>query len=153
MLHLQTGVHFKEVKAFTAGVRAGYDEFDRARRIIADGPRQSDTLFAHGLAHFGRDKGRWRFFDDLLVPPLDRTFAFVQIQNISMLIAQYLDFDVARVQDEFLDKDAVIAEAVQPFALDRFKTFTDILLAIGKPHPLTAAAGRGFHHHRIADFF
>ena len=28
-----------------------------------------------------------------------------------MLVAQHLDFDVARIGDEFLDEDAVVAEA------------------------------------------
>ena len=68
-----------------------------------------------------------------------------------MLVAQHLDFDVARAFDELLDEDAVVAEAVQPLALGRFKAFADILFAIGEAHALAAAAGRGLHHHRIAD--
>ena len=41
---------------------------------------------------------------------LDRAFAFIQIQNIAMLITQYLYFDMAGVEDEFFDKHAVVAE-------------------------------------------
>ena len=79
MLHLQTGVHFKEVKALAARVRARYDKLDRTRRIIAHRARQCDALLAHRLAHLGRDEGRRRFFNDLLMAPLDRTFAFIQV--------------------------------------------------------------------------
>ena len=68
-----------------------------------------------------------------------------------MLVAEDLDLDVARVEDELLDEDAVIAEAVQPLALHAFKALAHIGFAISKAHPLAAAAGAGLHHHRIAD--
>ena len=39
----------------------------------------------------------------------------------------------------------------QPLALGRLEAFAHVLLAIGQPHALAAAAGRRLHHHRIAD--
>ena len=68
-----------------------------------------------------------------------------------MLIAQQLDFDMARVGDELFDEHPVIAEAVQALALGRFKAFAHVGLAEGQPHALAAAACAGLHHHRIAD--
>src|SRR3546814_3779518 len=58
---------------------------------------------------------------------------------------------MARIEDEFLDEDAVVAEAVEPFALGRLKALADVLFLIGEAHALAAAACRGLHHHRIAD--
>src|SRR3546814_10863894 len=49
------------------------------------------------------------------------------------------------------DEDAVVAEAVEPFALGRLKALADVLFLIGEAHALAAAACRGLHHHRIAD--
>ena len=149
---LQPRIHFKEVETLASRIRARHDQLNRPGRIIAHCARQGDALLAHRLTHFGRDERRRCFLDDLLVPPLDRAFAFVQIENIAMLVAQYLDFDMARVQDEFLNKHAVIAETVQPLALGRLEPFAHVRFIIGKPHPLAAAAGAGLHHHRIADF-
>ena len=152
MLHLQAGVHFEEIETFAARVSTRDDQFDRACRIIANCPRQSDALLAHRFAHLWRDKGRRRFLDNLLMSSLDGTFAFVEVQDIAVLVAQYLDLDMARVEDEFLDKHAVVAERVQPLALGRLKAFTHVGLIIGEPHPLAATTGAGLHHHRIADF-
>ena len=103
------------------------------------------------LRIFGRDERRRRFLDHLLVAALDRAFALVQVEDVAVLIAEDLDLDVARVEDELLDEHAVIAERVQPLALGRFKALAHVLLGIGQPHPLAAAASRGLHHHRIAD--
>ena len=74
------------------------------------------------MAHFRRDEGRRRFLDDLLVPALDAALAFVEVEDVAVLVAENLDFDVARIEDEFLDENAVIAEAGQPLALDRKST-------------------------------
>ena len=59
---------------------------------------------------------------------------------------------MARIEDEFLDEDTVVAEAVEPLTLDALEAFADVLLVIGEAHALAAAAGAGLHHHRIADF-
>src|SRR3546814_2862520 len=58
---------------------------------------------------------------------------------------------MARIEDEFLDEDAVVAEAVEPFALGRLEALADVPFLIGEAHALAAAARRGLHHHRIAD--
>ena len=61
---------------------------------------------------------RRRFLDDLLVAPLDRAFALEQVDDVSVLVAKHLDLDVARVLDELLDEDAVVAERAPGLGLD-----------------------------------
>ena len=151
MFHLQASVHFEEVKAFARLVRARNNEFYRTRTVITNGLGQCDALFAHGLAHLRRDEGRRGFFDHLLVAALDRTFTFVEVDHIAVLVAEDLDFDVARVFDKFLYEDALIAEAVQSFALCRFEAILHILIVPREAHALAAAARAGLHHYRIAD--
>src|SRR3546814_13694880 len=58
---------------------------------------------------------------------------------------------MARAFDELLDEDAVVAEAGKPLALHALERLAHVLLGISEPHPLAATAGRGLHHHRIAD--
>jgi len=152
VLHLQTRVHLKEVEAHAGRVCAADDEFDRARTVVADGLRQRDGLLAHGFAHFGRDERRGRLLDDLLVAALDRAFALAEVEHIAVLVAEHLDLDVARLDDELLDEHAVVAEARKPLALGRLEALAHVLLGVSEAHTLAAAAGRGLHHHRIADF-
>ncbi len=57
MFDLQAGVHFEKIEALARLVGTRDDQFDRARAMIIDGPRQRDRLLAHRLAHPGRDEG------------------------------------------------------------------------------------------------
>ena len=82
---------------------------------------------------------------------LDRTIALVQIEDVALLVADQLDFDVARLFDELFDEHAIIAETGQCFAADAVKTFAHVSFAPRQAHALAAAAGRSLHHHRIAD--
>ena len=147
MLDLQAGVHFKEIEAL---VLAG-DEFDRAGGIVIHGLGERDGLLAHLLAGFLVEQRRRGFLDHLLVAALDGAFALAEIDDIAVLVAQHLDFDMARVDDEFFHEDAVVAERALGFGLGARKAFGDFLAGLGDAHALAAAAGGGLENHRIAD--
>jgi hypothetical protein len=127
VLHLEAGVHLQEVEA-AVGAR---DELDRAGGEIADLLCELDGLFAHGAAHLGRDEGRRRFLDHLLVAALDRAVAFVQVDDVAMLVAKQLDLDVAGLFDELLDEDAVVAETGLGLAADAVEAFAQSKAAAG----------------------
>ena len=148
VFHLQTGVHFEEVEVLVAI----HDEFDRTGTGVPNGLGQCDGLFAHGLAGGLIKERRRGLFDDLLVPALNRAFALIQIDAVAMCVAQDLNFDVARLGDEFLDKDTVVAKAVCRLVLGRLEPFAGLVVVPCDAHALTAAPGRGLDHHRIADF-
>jgi hypothetical protein len=78
------------------------------------------------------------------VAALHRAFALAQIDDVAVLIAQHLDLDVARAFDELLDEHAVVAEGGKALALGRLEALAHVALGPGEPHPLAAAAGRGF---------
>ena len=147
VFHLKTRVHLEEVEVPVTID----DEFHSTRAGVAHCLRQSDRLFAHRLTCSFVKERRRRFFDNLLVPALDRTFAFVQVDAVAMGIRQNLNFDVARLGDEFLDKDTVIAKRRRRFVFGRLEAFTRFFVVPRDPHALTAATGRGLDHHRIAD--
>ena len=147
MLDLQPRVHLEEVEAL---VLAG-DEFDRAGGIVVHGFRQRDRLLAHLAAGGLVEQRRRRLLDHLLIAALDRTFALAEIDHVAMLVAEHLDFDVAGIDDEFLDEDAVVAERGFGFGLGEIKTFGDFGRRMRDPHALAAAAGGRLDHHGIAD--
>ena len=59
-----------------------------------------------------------------------------------MGVAQHLNFDVARLGYEFLDKDTVIAKAVGSFVLGGLETFAGLFVVPCDTHALAAAAHR-----------
>ena len=68
-----------------------------------------------------------------------------------MLVAEHLDFDVAGIDDELFDEDAVVAERGFGLGLGEVETFGDFGFRMRDPHALAAAAGGGLDHHGIAD--
>ena len=147
MLDLQAGVHLQEEEAL---VLAG-DEFHRAGGVVIDGFRQRHRLLAHLAARGLVEQRRRRLLDDLLVAALDRAFALAEIDHVAMLVAEHLDFDVAGIDDELFDEDAVVAERRLRFGLGEIEAFGDLALRMRDPHALAAAAGGGLDHHGIAD--
>ena len=59
---------------------------------------------------------------------------------------------MARLGDEFLDENPVIAEEAGRLVLGALKALARLFIVPGNPHALAAAARRGLDHHRIADF-
>ena len=118
MLDLKPRIHFQEEEAL---ILAG-DEFDGAGAVVADGLSERDRLLAHFLARRLVEQRARRFLDDLLIAALDRAFALAEIDHVAVLVAQNLDFDVARIGDEFLDEDAVVAETRFRFGAGAGKT-------------------------------
>ena len=148
MLDLQAGVHFEEVEAL---VLAG-DKLHRAGGIIIDRLGESHRLRAHRGAGRGIEQGRRRLLDDLLIAALDRTFALAEMNHIAVAVAEHLDFDVARIDDEFLDEHAVVAKRRRGLGLRARKTLDHFVGLIGDAHALAAAARRRLQHYGIADF-
>ena len=68
-----------------------------------------------------------------------------------MLIAQHLNFDVARVLDELFDEAAIVAKRRLGFGARELEPFLGFLGVVGDAHSLAAATGGGLDHHRIAD--
>ena len=107
MLDLEPRIHLQEIEA---PVLPG-DELDGAGAVVADRLGERDRLLAHLGARLRVEQRARRFLDDLLVAALDRALALAEIDDVAVLVAQNLDFDVARIGDELLDEDAVVAEA------------------------------------------
>ena len=147
MLDLQPRIHLQEVEALVLAC----DEFDRAGGVVIHGFRQRDRLFAHLAAGGLVQQRRRRFLDHLLIAALDRTFALAEIDDVAVLVAQHLDFDVAGIDDEFLDEDPVVAERRLGFRFGKTEPFGDFRGRMRDPHPLAAAAGGGLDHDGIAD--
>ena len=102
VLDLQAGVHLHEEEVATLVEQ----KFHRAGADVADGLRRLDRRFAHGAAQLGAQARRRRFFHHLLVATLDRAVALVEVQAVTVLVGEYLDLHVARLEYVFFHQHA-----------------------------------------------
>ena len=147
MLDLQARVHFEEIEVAVLVD----DELDRAGALVVDRLGQRHRLLAHGAPRLLVEERRRRLLDDLLVAALDRAFALAEIDRVAMRVGQHLDLDMARVDDEFLDEHAVVAERALGLRSGALEAVAQLGFVPGDAHALAAAAGRGLDHHGIAD--
>ena len=152
MLDLQPRVHFHEPEAVgLEPVRAVGDELDGAGADITDRLRGGDRGRAHAGADLVGHAGRRRLLDHLLMPPLQRAIALVEMDGVAVLVGEHLDLDMARRRDIFLDQHAIVAERRRRLAHRAFERLVEIGVPVDAAHALAAAAGDRLDQHRIAD--
>ena len=105
MLDLDARVHLDEIEAAVL-----VEELERAGAAIADAKARLDADLADLGALLRRDAGRGRFLDDLLVAALHRAVALAEVDRVALAVGEHLDFDVARVLEELLHVDLIVAE-------------------------------------------
>ena len=87
------------------------EELNGASAVVADGCCAGESGLAEPLAQVGIDYGRGAFFQELLVPTLDGTFALAEVDELPVLVAENLDFDVARLFDGALHVHGVAGKS------------------------------------------
>src|SRR6266700_3916800 len=147
MFDLQPRVHLEKIEALVLPC----DEFDGARGIVVHGLCKRYRLFAHLAAGGLIKQRRRRLLDHFLIAALDRAFALAEMDDVAVLVTQHLDLDVAGIDDELLDEDAVIAERGFRLGLGADEAFGDFRPRMRDPHALAAAAGGRLDHHGITD--
>ena len=73
------------------------------------------TGFNDALAHLGalrrRDAGRGRFLDDFLMASLHRAVALTEVNDIAVMISEYLELDMPGLLEELLHVDLIVSES------------------------------------------
>ncbi len=146
VLDLQSGVHLeKEEVAVVVG-----HEFDRARAGVPDrGRSQSrgvEQLVPHARNAF--DQWRRRLFDDLLMPPLNRAFAFADGPHGAVLVGEHLNLHVVAGGQIALAEDGGVTERGLRFAACRLDLRWQLGQFAHHAHAAAAAARRRLDQHR-----
>ena len=150
MLDLQAHVQLEEEELGV--VAASVDEkLDRAGVDVSGLARNGHSGPREPLADGRRHSRRGRFFDDFLMPPLERAVAFEQVHDRPMSIAEHLDFDVSRPFDETLDVEGVFAEGTAGLLARRGYRFRDLLWSSDDAHALPAPTRCRLEQGREAD--
>ncbi len=90
MFHLEPGIHFHEIK----GPVCRKQELDRSCTDIINGFGRSNGSLSHLLPQILGKSWSRSFFNNLLVPSLNRTITFKHVHCTVMLISKNLNFDM-----------------------------------------------------------
>jgi len=149
VLDLQPRVHLHEEK-LAARIQqklhgAGADITDRLRR--------THSRFAHRPAQLGRQTRRRGFFDDFLVPTLDRAVALVEVEAVAVLIGEHLNLHMTWLEQILFHQHPRIAKRRLRFALRRGEGFSELADILDDFHAFAATTRSGLEQHRITNAF
>ena len=85
--------------------------------------------------------------------PLNRTLALVEIQDVTVRVADQLNFNMARLFNKFLNEDTVIAKAVSGFVTATGKALQSFFVIESHAQALATAARRRFDHDGVTNAF
>src|SRR5207244_9018372 len=111
---------------------------------VFDGTRGRQCRRSHFRPEFGSHCCRRRFLDDLLMSPLDRTFALEDMKVVAVRVAKNLELDMPRPTNVFFDKHPAVAKRSRCFARSRCPGPGQICRTFDQAHSLAAAPARSF---------
>src|SRR5262249_39297955 len=125
----------------------------RSGIVVAGGGGGANCRLTHRAPDLRCDRDAWCLFDHFLMTALNRALAFVQVEHGPVLIAENLDFDVARSHDVFLDVDRVVTECILRLPAGRLQRGSHLTRLTDDAHALPATAGRRLEQNGIAELF
>ena len=87
------------------------EEFEGAEIVVMRGGRQLPGGINDATAQAIAQRRAWCHFDELLVAPLDGAFTLPEVADRAVMVADDLHLDMARLADQALDIDLVVAES------------------------------------------
>ena len=146
MLHLDARVHLDEEELAVL-----IQELECPGAAIVDLAAGVGSAFADSRERAQRDVRSGSLLDDLLMPTLHRAIALEQVDGVLVLVGQYLDLDVARVLEVFLQVHRWIAECRACFRLRKTDRRQQRGFRVDHAHPAAAAAAGRLDDHRVFD--
>ena len=147
MLHLQARVDLHEVEI----AALPDDEFHCSGIHVAERAARRHGGFTHARTQIGREEGRRRLLQDLLVAALRRALTLVEMHQVAVAVAEDLELDVARPFDVAFQQHPFATEGVLRLALAGLQVGGELRRRAHDAHALAAAAVRRLDHERIAD--
>ena len=114
VLHLQPRVHLEEVEP--RRVAGSLHEELHGPRVAVPAVRATATAASPmRWRSAGRERQRRTLLNHFLVAPLDRALTLEQVDDVTVMIGQHLEFDVARLLDQSFHVERAIAEGGHRF--------------------------------------
>ena len=148
MLDLDARVHFDEEPLLRLHV---VEELYGAGIVIANVFCEAGCGFAEVFFEVAFEVDGGGDFDDFLVAALDGAIALVEVDDVSVLVAEDLHFDVFGALDVALEEDGVVSEGILRFFLGFFEAGLELGRFFDDAHAATAATEGGFDDEGKAD--
>ena len=145
MLHLNARIHLDEIPRLGIHI---VQKLHRARVVIPDMLGQFQRRRAQLVPHRFIQRNARSNLHHLLITPLHRAIALVQMQNIAVLIAQNLHFNVLGVLHVLLEEHRRVAERAARLASRFIEQPLQILGFMHHPHPTPATTEGSFDDQR-----
>jgi hypothetical protein len=107
VLNLNTRVDLNEVVT----VLLVNQELRSACIAVFDGLSKSDGISQNGVTGLDREVLCWGNLDNLLVTTLHRAVTLVQVDDVTEIVTEQLDFNVLGPVEEALDEDCAVAKS------------------------------------------
>ena len=150
MLNLDTRIHLDEEPLVAVEI---IEEFDGAGVVVADLAGDADGGGAKGVHDIARQAETRGDLDDLLVAALHGAVALVEMDYVTVFVAEDLDLDVFGARDVFFEEDGGVAEGAAGLGLGLVEEIGEIGGFVDDAHAATAAAEGGFDDEGKADLF
>ena len=137
MLDLDAGIHFHEEEV----VILVEQELDSSDIPVVDRFHGFDGDAAEFSAELFIDGGRRRFFEQLLVPALDRAISLAEMHNMATMVGNNLHFDMAGLEKISFEIDGVVAEGGLRFRLRSLKRPSKVLGFVDDAHAASSPTG------------
>ena len=148
MFYLQTGIHLQKIEILILV----HHKFQCSGTIITDSLTRLHSYLQHFLTGFFFHKRRRRFFNHFLVTPLNGTFAFAQMDHITVFISHNLHLNMVRILYIFLYINRIITERSTCFGLGQTKGCFYFFFGADQAHSFSTSSGKRFQHDGIAHF-
>src|SRR5260370_14028502 len=124
-------------------------EFDGAETLVVQRTGDPERVFMQRATSRSGDRTRRCLLDYLLIAVLERAFALRQVNAVTKLIAEDLDFDMLGGAHEAFDEHRSVAERSLCFGRRDRPCSSQAGLVLDQFHAATAAAEGGLYQQRI----
>src|SRR5262249_19200396 len=104
----------------------------------------------NATSQFVRNMGRRRFFENFLMPALDRAFALTQRYRVAFTVGEQLNFDMTRTRQVFFQEEAAVAKCSFGFAGSGPQPPRQLARRLDDSQPASAPAGRSLDQDRVS---
>src|SRR5215469_9041933 len=146
VFYLQARIGFDEGEGPTAGDGRVDQKLEGTEIVVVSSLGELQRRGDDFIAQHGSQARAWRNFDDLLVLTLHAAFALPEVADVTAVVTQNLNLDMARTRHQLLDVDISNAKRRAGLGLTAFEGLFDIFGTMNGADAAAPATGNRLDH-------